>query len=68
MLLLSRRINEKIVIGDRIMVTVKQINGCQVQLGIEAPEEIPIWRYELLERMQPSEPEKPSWWSDSGAV
>jgi carbon storage regulator len=60
--------NEKIAIGDEIMVTVKQINGCQVQLGIEAPEEIPIWRYELLERVQHPEPEKPSHWSDSGPV
>jgi carbon storage regulator len=58
MLLLSRRINEKIAIGDQITVTITQINGEQVQVGIEAPEEIRIWRYELLKKADPRKLEK----------
>ena len=48
MLVLSRRIGERIVIDDQIVVTVVEIKGDKVRLGIEAPKEIPIWREELV--------------------
>lgn len=49
MLVLSRKLNEKIVIDDQIEITVVGIENGKVQLGIEAPKEIDIMRKELLE-------------------
>ena len=48
MLILTRRSNETIKIGDDIKVTVLEIKGNQVRLGIEAPGEVVILREELL--------------------
>jgi carbon storage regulator len=47
MLVLSRKPGESIVIDDRIVVTVVQIGGGRVRLGIEAPREVPILRSEV---------------------
>ncbi len=52
MLVLSRKRNEKIVIGDGITVTVLEVRGDQVQLGIDAPREIPVHRYEVFEQIK----------------
>lgn len=49
MLVLSRKIGEKIVIGDGIEVTVIDIKGRQVRLGINAPKGVKIWREELVQ-------------------
>ncbi|MFW5736197.1 MAG: carbon storage regulator CsrA [Halanaerobium sp.] len=49
MLVLTRKLNEKIMIGDQIEITVVGIENGKVQLGIEAPKEIEIMRKELLE-------------------
>jgi carbon storage regulator len=49
MLVLSRKINQKIVIGDNITVTVVRLGGGRVGLGIEAPKEIKVLRSELRE-------------------
>jgi len=47
MLVLSRKLGEKIVIGDSIIVTVVKIDRNQIRLGIEAPHEIPVYREEI---------------------
>ena len=48
MLVLSRKCNETIVIGDNIHIKVVGISGNQVRLGIEAPSDIRVMREELL--------------------
>jgi carbon storage regulator len=48
MLVLSRKINEKIVIDGGIVVTVVKIEGGQVRLGIDAPGHIKVFRQEIL--------------------
>jgi carbon storage regulator len=49
MLVLSRKINEQIVIGDNVVVTIVEICGRKVRLGIEAPKEVPVHRREIYE-------------------
>ncbi len=49
MLVLSRKKKESVVIAGRIRVTVVEIKGNQIRLGIEAPQDVPICRTELLE-------------------
>lgn len=48
MLVLSRKRSERIVIGSKIQITVVKLEGNQVRLGIEAPDEVAIFRAELL--------------------
>jgi carbon storage regulator len=52
MLILTRKLGEKIIIGDDITVTLVEIKGTQVKLGIEAPEHIEIHRQEVYERIR----------------
>jgi carbon storage regulator len=47
MLVLSRKLGEKIVIGDNIVVTVVKIDRNQIRLGILAPAEVPVYREEI---------------------
>lgn len=47
MLVLSRKKNESIVIDDTIVVTVVEIRGDKVRLGIQAPKEVPVHRSEV---------------------
>lgn len=52
MLVLSRRKNESIVIADEITVTVVDIRGEQIRLGITAPKNIEVHRQEIFARIQ----------------
>ena len=52
MLVLSRRKDETIVIGDDVHVTVVDIRGDTVRLGITAPKSIPVYRKEIYEAIQ----------------
>lgn len=52
MLVLSRKKNESIVIDDRIVITVVEVRGDKVRLGIEAPRDVPIHRSEVYEAIQ----------------
>ncbi len=52
MLTLTRRLGERIVIGDDVVVEVVQIQGGRVRLGIKAPRSLPVYRGELLEKIE----------------
>ena len=52
MLILSRRLNEKIVIGDDIIVSVVEVRGDQVKLGIDAPRNVKVFRQEVFDAIQ----------------
>jgi len=52
MLVLSRKKNESIVIDENIVITVVEVRGDKVRLGIQAPKEIPIHRSEVHAAIQ----------------
>lgn len=52
MLVLSRKKNEKIVIDENIVITIVEIRGDKVRLGIEAPRDVPIHRSEVYDAIQ----------------
>ncbi|MCH8848260.1 MAG: carbon storage regulator CsrA [Chloroflexi bacterium] len=52
MLVLTRKAGESIVIGNQIRITVLELQGRQIRLGIEAPSEIPVHRGEVFERIR----------------
>ncbi len=52
MLILSRKIGEKIIIGDDITLTIFGVRGSQVRVGVNAPIEVPINREEIHQRIQ----------------
>jgi len=60
MLILSRRIGEKILIGDDVAVTVLAVRGNQVRLGIDAPSNVEVHREEIYERIQAEKLDKRS--------
>jgi len=49
MLVLSRKLNETILIGDNIRVTLLGIDGDKIKVGVDAPRDIKVFREELLE-------------------
>ena len=58
MLVLSRKKNEQIMIGEDIVITIIDVRGDKVRIGIEAPAEIPVHRQEIylaLQQPPPSE-------------
>lgn len=57
MLALSRKTNESIVIGNDIEITILEIKGEQVKLGINAPKSVPVYRKELYIQIQESNQE-----------
>jgi carbon storage regulator len=52
MLILTRRPQETLVVGDNIKVQVLGVKGGQVRLGVEAPREVPVYREEIWVRMK----------------
>lgn len=54
MLVLSRKVNETIIINDNIVVTVVDIRRDKVRLGIEAPKDVPVHRQEVYDAIKRS--------------
>jgi carbon storage regulator len=52
MLILTRRIDETLTIGDEVTVTVLDIKGNQVRIGVNAPKEVAVHREEIYERIK----------------
>lgn len=57
MLILSRKLNESIVIDGRIIVKIVRVDGEVVKVGIEAPKDVPVHRQEVYEEIQKSNQE-----------
>jgi len=58
MLVLSRQKDESIMIGDDVKITIVDVRGDKVRLGITAPKEIPVHRIEVYEAIQREKSEK----------
>jgi len=52
MLILTRRLNESLMVGDDVKVTVLGIKGNQVRVGISAPRHVPVHRQEIYEKIK----------------
>ena len=52
MLALARKVNESIMIGNDIEITVLEIKGDQIKLGVKAPKSVPIYRKDLYVQIQ----------------
>jgi len=52
MLILSRRINEKIMIGDDVSISIIEIRGDQVRIGVDAPKTVKVFRQEVFDSIK----------------
>lgn len=52
MLALARKVNESIIINDNIEITVLEVKGDQIKIGIDAPKSVPVYRKELYVQIQ----------------
>jgi len=52
MLILTRRVGETIMVGDNVTVTVLDVKGNQIRIGINAPKDVAVHREEIYDRIQ----------------
>jgi carbon storage regulator len=52
MLILTRRVGETLMVGDKVTVTVLGIKGNQVRIGVDAPKDVAVHREEIYQRIQ----------------
>jgi carbon storage regulator len=52
MLILSRKVDEKIMIGDDISITIIEVRGDQVRLGVDAPKNVKVFRKEVFDAIR----------------
>ncbi|MFC0309929.1 carbon storage regulator CsrA [Gallibacterium trehalosifermentans] len=52
MLILTRKIDEKLLIGDEITISVLEVRGNQVKIGVDAPKDIAIYREEIYHKVK----------------
>ena len=52
MLILTRRINESLIIGDNVTVTILGLKGNQVRIGVDAPRDVAVHRQELAQKQE----------------
>ncbi|MDR3247404.1 MAG: carbon storage regulator CsrA [Treponema sp.] len=52
MLILSRKVNEKIMIGDDISISIIEVRGDQVRLGVDAPRTVKVFRQEVFDAIK----------------
>lgn len=68
MLALSRKLNESIIINNDIEITILEIKGDQVKIGITAPKSVPIYRKEIYLQIQEANKEAVSSETDMNAI
>ncbi len=61
MLMLSRKPGERVLLEDGIQLTVVEVKGNRVRLGITAPDEVPVRRQEVDQRIDHAKKEAPGW-------
>jgi carbon storage regulator len=52
MLILSRKVNEKIVIGDDVTISIIEIKGDQIRIGVDAPRSVKVFRQEVFSEIR----------------
>jgi carbon storage regulator len=52
MLILSRKVNEKVVIGEDITISIIEIRGDQIRIGIDAPKKVKVFRQEVFDAIK----------------
>ena len=56
MLILTRKVNESLVVGDNITITVLGVKGNQVRIGVDAPKDVAVHREEIYQRISDEPP------------
>ncbi|HHK1973779.1 TPA: carbon storage regulator CsrA [Pseudomonas aeruginosa] len=60
MLILTRRVGETLMVGDDVTVTVLDVKGNQVRIGVNAPKEVAVHREEIYQRIQKEKDQEPN--------
>jgi carbon storage regulator len=60
MLILTRKVGESLLIGDDVSITILNVRGNQVKIGVKAPKEISVHREEIYQRIKQAEDKEQS--------